>query len=98
MVDLNQLKGEISTIGNKIKELKNMAVKELTVTDEIGKNVQDLLAKKQLYADLNNGIGVDGKPFKANMTKAERKKQAQAGKQPQQQQQQQNQVRHYTLS
>lgn len=95
MVDLNKLKDEISSIGNKIKELKNMAVKELTVTDEIGKNVQDLLAKKQLYADHNNGIGVDGKPFKATMTKAEKKKQDQGGNQQpqQQQQQQQDQVR-----
>jgi len=92
MVDLNHLKDEISSIGNKIKELKNMAVKELTVTDEIGKNVQDLLAKKQLYADHNNGIGIDGKPFAKNMTKAEKKKQAQADKQKQQQQQQQNQT------
>eukprot|EP00526_Cylindrotheca_closterium_P011044 CAMPEP_0113640984 /NCGR_PEP_ID=MMETSP0017_2-20120614/21513_1 /TAXON_ID=2856 /ORGANISM="Cylindrotheca closterium" /LENGTH=385 /DNA_ID=CAMNT_0000552299 /DNA_START=83 /DNA_END=1237 /DNA_ORIENTATION=+ /assembly_acc=CAM_ASM_000147 len=91
MVDLNHLKDEISSIGNKIKELKNMAVKELTVTDEIGKNVQDLLAKKQLYADHNNGIGIDGKPFAKNMTKAEKKKQAQADKQKQQQQQQQQQ-------
>lgn len=95
MVDLNSLRDEISSIGMKIKELKNMAVKELTVTDEIGKNVQELLAKKQLYAQHNNGIGPDGEPFAKKVTKAEKKKQAQGGKQqPQQQPQQPNQVCH----
>ena len=70
-VDLNQLKEEITTIGNKIKELKSSGGSK----DEITKTVQELLQKKQLYADNNSGIGVDGKPFKANMTKAEKKKQ-----------------------
>ena len=49
-----------------------------TVREEMLREVQVHVPptqKKQLFADNNNGIGVDGKPFKANMTKAEKKKQ-----------------------
>lgn len=84
MVDLNQLKDEIAAIGNQIKELKSKGAD--ADKDAIGKAVQDLMTKKQLYADNNNGIGVDGKPFKANLSRAEKKKQQQQEKQQQQQQ------------
>lgn len=73
MVELDQLKDDIANLGNRIKELKSSGGDK----DAIGKAVQELIQKKQLYADNNDGIGVDGKPFKANMTKAEKKKQQQ---------------------
>jgi hypothetical protein len=82
MVELNQIKEDIAAIGNRIKELKSKGAD--ADKNEIAKAVQELLDKKQLYADNNNGIGADGKPFKANMTKAEKKKQ---------QEQEQQQVR-----
>ena len=72
MVALEQLKTEIEAIGEKIKTLKGSNGSK----DEITAAVQELLAKKQLYADNNHGIGVDGKPFSASMSKADKKKQA----------------------
>jgi hypothetical protein len=74
--DLEAIKVDIDSLGAKIKELKTSggAKEELTAA------VTELLAKKQLYADSNNGIGVDGKPFQANMSKSEKKKQAKAEK------------------
>ena len=88
MVDLDQLKSEIEAVGNKIKELKGSG----GAKEDIGAAVKELLAKKQLYADNNNGIGVDGKPM---VSKAEKKKLEKAQKQQNQQQQPQGQVRHY---
>jgi hypothetical protein len=76
VVDLETLKTEIDGIGAKIKELKTSGGSK----EDIGAAVKELLDKKTAYADNNGGIGVDGKPFKAAMSKSEKKKQAKAEK------------------
>lgn len=70
-VDLEKLKAEITAIGDKIKGLKEASEVD---KEAVGAAVQELLAAKKNYADNNNGIGVDGKPFGAKMTKADKKK------------------------
>lgn len=59
MVDLGTLKAEIDAIGGQIKQAKADKA-DKTIVEPL---VMQLLAKKQDYADNNNGIGVDGKPF-----------------------------------
>ena len=77
MVNLDELKGEILTIGETIKALKSTTPID---KDAIGAAVTSLLAAKQLYADHNNGIGVDGQPFvKDPPSKKDKKKTAAAG-------------------
>lgn len=60
MVNLDELKVEILTIGETIKTLKSTSPND---KEAIGTAVASLLAAKQLYADHNDGIGVDGQPF-----------------------------------
>ena len=77
MVNLDELKGEILTIGETIKALKSTTPID---KDAIGAAVTSLLAAKQLYADHNNGIGVDGQPFvKDPPSKKDKKKSVAAG-------------------
>ena len=52
---LEALKSEIEALGNKIRSLKEEG-------QDVSGAVKELLEKKQLYADSNGGIGVDGKP------------------------------------
>jgi WHEP-TRS domain len=59
MVDLAALEQEIAEIGNQIRSLKASSGSP----DEVSAAVALLVEKKKLYADHNNGIGVDGKPF-----------------------------------
>lgn len=73
-VNLEELKAEIDSIGERVKSLK-------TVTGEVDKDaiaaaVKDLVTAKKKFADNNNGIGVDGKPFEEPMTKAQKKAKA----------------------
>lgn len=75
MVDLDKLKDEINALGEKIKSLKSASPVD---QEAVGAVVKELLASKKLYAENNNGIGVDGKPFQENLSKAEKKKQAKA--------------------
>jgi hypothetical protein len=60
MVDLEQIKQDIATLADKVKTLKGAAPVD---KDAIGAAVKELLDAKKLYADNNDGIGVDGKPF-----------------------------------
>lgn len=76
-VDLEKLKQEVTQIGDRIKELKSASEVD---KDAIGAAVKDLLAAKKKYADNNNGIGVDGKPYEEPLSKAEKKKRAKAEK------------------
>jgi hypothetical protein len=78
MVELEQLKEQIDAAGEKIKSLKTAE----GVVDKaaIGAAVTNLLELKKQYAELNNGIGVDGKPFEAPMSKAEKKAKDKADK------------------
>jgi hypothetical protein len=75
-VDLDKLKAEIDAIGEKIKSLKS-ATGEVD-KDGIAAAVASLVAAKKTYADNNNGIGVDGKPFEEPLTKAQKKAKAKA--------------------
>lgn len=75
MVDLDELKEEVTALGEKVKALKDAGEK-----DAIGPAVEALLAAKQLYADNNNGIGVDGNPYEPPLTKAQKKAKAKAEK------------------
>jgi hypothetical protein len=58
-VNLEELAKEISAAGEKVKELKTNKGEKA----EVDAAVKLLLEKKQLYADNNEGMGVDGKPF-----------------------------------
>ena len=75
-VDLDKLKAEIDAIGERIKSLKS-ATGEVD-KDGIAAAVASLVAAKKTYADNNNGIGVDGKPFEEPLTKAQKKAKAKA--------------------
>ena len=74
--DLETIKAEIETIGNRIRDLKGSGGSK----EEIGAAVEALNAAKKQYADNNNGIGVDGKPYQENLTKAQKKALAKAQK------------------
>ena len=76
-VNLDALKQEVEALADKVKELKAASPVD---KDAIGATVQNLLAAKQKYADNNNGIGVDGKPYEPPMSKAEKKAKAKAEK------------------
>lgn len=76
MADLEALAADIKTIGEKIVALKAMTPVN---KENIGAAVQELLEAKKLYAESNNGIGIDGKPFET-LTKSEKKKKAKAEK------------------
>lgn len=75
-VNLEELKKEVQVLAENVTELKASGDK-----DAIGAAVAQLLAAKQTYADNNNGIGVDGKPYEPPMSKAEKKAKAKAEKQ-----------------
>ena len=78
MVELEQLKEQIDAAGENINTLKAAGGEVDKVA--IGAAVTDLLGLKKQYAELNNGIGVDGKPFEAPMSKAEKKAKEKADK------------------
>jgi len=56
---LQKLKGVIYTLGDDIRTLKTTSPDS---KDKIKSLVDQMLAAKLEYAQLNNGIGVDGKP------------------------------------
>jgi len=76
-VDLEVLKTKISTLSEQIVTLKKS---DPVDKDAIATSVTELLDAKKVYAANNNGIGVDGKPYEAPMTKAEKKAKAKADK------------------
>jgi len=76
-VNLDELKTKVSTLADKIVELKKNSGEN---KDEIDKTVTEMLEAKKTYAANNNGIGVDGKPFVAPMSKAEKKAKIKAEK------------------
>lgn len=71
--NLETLKAEIEVIGKNITNTK----KEITDKDEAkkatGPMITKLLELKKKFADMNNGIGVDGKPFGAKGGKEKKK-------------------------
>jgi hypothetical protein len=72
--DLEQLKQQVETLATKVSNLKGADAAGADNKDAIGAAVQELLAAKKKYAENNNGIGVDGKPYVEIMTKSEKKK------------------------
>ena len=76
MVDLPKLKDDITALGEKVKTLKTSGGEK----EAVDAAVKELLAAKKLYADNNNGIGVDGKPYQEQLTKAQKKAKARAEK------------------
>mmetsp|Transcript_26176 Transcript_26176/g.36674 ORF Transcript_26176/g.36674 Transcript_26176/m.36674 type:complete len:883 (+) Transcript_26176:45-2693(+) len=74
-VDLEKLKAEVEALGEKVQSLKSAGDK-----DAIPGAVKELLEAKKKYADNNNGIGVDGKPYEEPLTKAQKKAKAKAEK------------------
>jgi len=77
--DLAALKHEIAALGDKIKDLKSSSPADQN-KDDIAAAIDDMLSKKKLYAERNGGIGVDGKPYEAPLSKAEKKAKAKAEK------------------
>ena len=75
-VDLEKLKAEITALGENIKQLKSSSGDK----EAVDAAVKALLAAKKTYADNNNGIGVDGKPYEEPLSKAEKKAKAKAEK------------------
>ena len=68
MSSLESIKTEIDNVGNQIRELKSSG------GGDVGALVAKLTTLKKDYADQNGGIGVDGKPYQAPLSKAEKKK------------------------
>ena len=74
MVNLDELKVEIQTIGDTIKALKSSSCTSTVDKEAISTAVASLLTAKQLYAEHNNGIGVDGQPFVKDQSSSSSKK------------------------
>jgi hypothetical protein len=68
MSSLESIETEIDNVGNQIRELKSSG------GGDVGALVAKLNTLKKDYADQNGGIGVDGKPYQAPLSKAEKKK------------------------
>ena len=73
MANLEDLKGKVTSLADEISSLKE---KTPVDKDGIAKLIPPLLAAKQAYADANGGMGMDGKPYEAPLSKAEKKKRA----------------------
>jgi glutamyl-tRNA synthetase len=71
MVQLDELKQEIETLGETIKSLKASGSDENK--EAIATAVASLLVAKRTYAEHNHGVGVDGQPYQEPLTKAQKK-------------------------
>ena len=76
-VNLDELKGQVDALAEKITNLKKANPVD---KDTIAVSVKALLDAKRTFAQNNNGIGVDGKPWEEPMSKAEKKAKAKAEK------------------
>ena len=65
-MSLEELKKEIDAVGGQIAAAKKEITDKEEVKKVIGPLIPKLLELKKKYAEANNGIGVDGKPFGAN--------------------------------
>jgi hypothetical protein len=79
-VDLHKLSEEISALGVKIRDLKAEGSADKDIIDAV---VKELLSAKKRYAENNNGIGVDGRPYEEPLTKAQKKAKVKAEKETQ---------------
>jgi hypothetical protein len=64
MADLKALETEIADLGGQIRALK--AEGPSAPAGRVSDLVARLLEKKRAYAELNGGVGVDGKPLGAS--------------------------------
>jgi hypothetical protein len=71
MSNLEELKAKVDGLAQKITDLKKADVVD---KNAIGAAVKDLLDAKRSYAQNNNGVGVDGKPWEEPLSKSEKKK------------------------
>jgi hypothetical protein len=69
--NLEELRANVEAIAASIIALKKA---EPVNKEAIATAVKDLLDAKRTFADNNNGIGVDGKPFEEPMSKSDKKK------------------------
>jgi hypothetical protein len=76
--DLSALKEKVEALSNQIRDLKASGTDD--AKDKIPPLVKEMLAAKKAYADGNNGIGVDGKPYEEPLSKSEKKKREKAAK------------------
>ena len=72
---MEELKEKIAVLGDKIKALKSAAEID---KEAVGAAVTEMLDLKGEYAALNNGIGVDGKPYEDPTNKKKKEKGAAA--------------------
>jgi len=77
MSNLEELREKVTALAEKVATLKTAAPVD---KDAIAATVKDLLDAKRTFAQNNNGIGVDDKPFEEPMSKAEKKKKDKADK------------------
>lgn len=76
-VNLEEQGTLVAALAEKITNLKKASPVD---KDALAAGVKDLLDAKRTYAQSNNGIGVDGKPWEEPMTKAQKKAKAKADK------------------
>jgi DNA-binding FadR family transcriptional regulator len=69
--NLDELRANVESIAAKIVALKKA---DPVDKEAIGAAVKDLIDAKRAFAQNNNGIGVDGKPFEEPMSKSDKKK------------------------
>lgn len=69
--NLEELRANVEAIAASIVALKKA---EPVDKEAIATAVKALLEAKRKFADNNNGIGVDGKPFEEPMSKSDKKK------------------------
>jgi hypothetical protein len=77
MANLEEMLETVNTLAQTVTDLKKAVPVD---KDAIGKTVKELLDAKRSYAENNNGIGVDGKPWEEPMSKSEKKKKEKAEK------------------
>ena len=77
MTSLEDIAKEITAVGERIKVMKASGTIDKETLD---KEIQQLVTLKRQYAENNNGIGIDGKPYEEPLTKAQQKAKAKAEK------------------
>ncbi len=75
--NLDELRSNVTNLASKITELKKCNPVD---KDAISSCVAELLNAKRTFAQNNNGIGVDGKPWEEPLSKKEKKAKEKAEK------------------
>jgi hypothetical protein len=83
MVDLDTLRADITAAAEKVRDLKSSSTSTADASsssEALQAALAELLRLKKEFADNNDGMGVDGKPFALPMSKGEKKAKAKAEK------------------